>query len=140
MGVALPRTAPHRALARTLIRYLLSSTAQGKTLAATGFYPVVVTGNLPPTIPLGLRLEANALARQQNAVDAVQSLLPVGLGTRSGDFDKVFTDTFTKVVVHGGDPVKVVASEASVLQQIMNQTGAKCWKPDPESGSPCRVK
>ena len=139
VGVALPKTAPHRALARALIRYLLSSTAQGKTLAATGFYPVVA-GSLPPTIPLGLRLEANALARQQNAVDAVESLLPVGLGTRSGDFDKVFTDTFTKVVVHGGDPVKVVAGEASVLQQIMNQTGAKCWKPDPASSGPCRVK
>jgi multiple sugar transport system substrate-binding protein len=139
VGLAIPRTAPRRALARALIRYLLSSTAQGKILAATGFYPVV-TGSLPATISLGLRLEANALARQQNAPDAIQSLLPVGLGTQSGAFDKVFTDTFTNIVVHGSDPAKVVASEASILQQIMNQAGAKCWKPDPASSGPCQVK
>jgi multiple sugar transport system substrate-binding protein len=138
-GLGIPKTAPHPATARALIKYLVGRPAQARILSATGFYPVV-GGSLPESLSPGLRLEASAVALQQNARGALPSLLPVGLGTQAGALDKVFTDTFTSVVLQGRDPAQVVAQEAGVLQQIMNQTGAPCWKPDPPSTGACQVK
>lgn len=138
-GLGIPKTAPNPAGAKALIKYMVGRPAQQHLLSATGFYPVVA-GSLPPELSAGLRLEASAVALQQNARSALPSLLPVGLGTQAGALDKVFTDTFAGVVVQGHDPAQVVAQEAGVLQQIMNQTGAPCWKPDPPSKGACQVK
>jgi multiple sugar transport system substrate-binding protein len=81
-----------------------------------------------------------AVSRTQRAKDALESLLPVGLGTESGNFSRIYTDTFVRIVVRGENIQRVLADQATQLQEIMNKTGAPCWAPDPKSSGPCRVR
>jgi multiple sugar transport system substrate-binding protein len=138
-GLGIPKTAPHPEQAKQLIKYLLSAGVQDKTLSAIGFFPVVKSNGGGDVSP-GLQLESEAVAAQQDAPDALQSLLPIGLGDDSDDFDKVFTDTFTRIVLKGEDVTAVLDDEAGVLQGIIDRTGAPCWAPDPASNGPCQVK
>jgi multiple sugar transport system substrate-binding protein len=139
VGLAIPKSAPDPAAARPLINYLLTKSAQAKTLYAVGYFPVVA-GHLSTRLNPGLRLESNAIKLQQTAKDALPSLLPVGLGDSGGDFDKAYSDTFMRIVVNHEDPSPVVNNEAATIQQIINQAGAHCWAPDPPSSGPCQVK
>jgi multiple sugar transport system substrate-binding protein len=81
-----------------------------------------------------------AVRKAQRSKDALKSLLPIGLGAEGGKFNKIYVDTFTRIVVTGEDPKKVVDVEAPILQAIMDKTGAKCGAPDPPSAGPCKVK
>ena len=38
------------------------------------------------------------------------------------------------------DIQKVLTEEAAILQTVMNDTKAPCWRPDPASTGPCQVK
>ena len=64
-----------------------------------------------------------AVKNTQRAKDALKSLLPIGLGAEGGNFNKVYVDTFTRIVVRGEDPKSVVNDEAPILQAIMDKTG-----------------
>mgnify|MGYP005867469027 FL=1 len=78
---------------------------------------------------------------QAASADALPALLPQGLGGKGGDFNKVYRDTFTRIVLNGEDINTVLAEEKVTLQAIMDETGAPCWAPDPDSGSQaCQVK
>ena len=68
------------------------------------------------------------------------ALLPIGLGERGGEFDKVFMDTFQLIVLRGQKPRAVLDHEAETLQRLMTETGALCWQPDPPSTGACRVQ
>ena len=54
----------------------------------------MVNAALPADLDPGLKLAAAAIAATGAAKDAIPSLLPVGLGQKGGEFDKVFIDTF----------------------------------------------
>jgi multiple sugar transport system substrate-binding protein len=138
-GFAIPRNAPNPNGAKALIRHLLSLSVQARTLSAVGFFPVV-GGRLSRRISAGLRLESNAVKLQQQAPKALPSLLPIGLGAESGNFNRVYRDTFTRVVVRKEDTNRVLAEQAAALQAIMDKTGAPCWRPDPPSRGACRVR
>ena len=94
----------------------------------------------PSDLPAGVRLEADAVKKQAASADALPSLLPVGLGAKGGDYNKVFLDTFQRIVLKGEAVQGVLDDEAKILQGIMDATGAPCWAPDPPSGGPCKVK
>jgi multiple sugar transport system substrate-binding protein len=81
-----------------------------------------------------------AVRRAQRGSDAVKSLLPIGLGAEGGNFNKIYVDTFTRIVIKGEDIQSVLNDEATQLQALMNKTGAHCWAPDPPSTGPCQVK
>jgi multiple sugar transport system substrate-binding protein len=82
-----------------------------------------------------------AVTKAQRSKDALKSLLPIGLGTEGGNFNRVYTDTFVRIVVRGENIQKVLNDEATQLQAIMDKTGAPCWAPDPSShGKPCKVR
>jgi multiple sugar transport system substrate-binding protein len=82
-----------------------------------------------------------AVGRAQRSKDALESLLPIGLGAEGGNFNRVYTDTFVRIVVRGENIQKVLNEQAAQLQEIMDKTGAPCWAPDPPSrGRPCRVR
>jgi multiple sugar transport system substrate-binding protein len=66
--------------------------------------------------------------------------LPVGLGGKAGEFNKVNRDTLERIVLKGEDIEKVLREEAAKLQAILNETGAACWPPDPPSTGPCQVR
>jgi multiple sugar transport system substrate-binding protein len=138
-GLAIPRNAPNIAGAKALIRHLLSLSVQARTLSAVGFFPVV-GGRLSKRVSAGLRLESNAVKLQQRAPKALPALLPIGLGAEGGNFNRVFRDTFTRIVVRKESTTTVLAEEAAALQAIMDKTGAPCWKPDPPSQGACKVR
>jgi multiple sugar transport system substrate-binding protein len=67
-------------------------------------------------------------------------LLPVGIGDKGEEFNKVFTDTFQRIVLRG-EPVRATLdAEAAVMRDIIGTTKAPCWAPDKPSNGPCAVK
>jgi multiple sugar transport system substrate-binding protein len=95
---------------------------------------------VPEDLPGGVKLEAEAVKKQSSASDALPSLLPVGLGAKGGEFNKVYLDTFERIVRKNEPAAQVLAEQGRTLQAIMNETGAACWAPDPPSTGPCQVK
>jgi multiple sugar transport system substrate-binding protein len=138
-GLAIPKTAPNAAGAKQLIKFMESTGVQARTLGSVGFFPVVGS-RLSARMGAGLLSMSAAVSRTQRSKDALKSLLPIGLGAESGNFSKIYVDTFTRIVVKGENPRAVVNDEAQQLQAIMDKTGAPCWAPDPPSKGPCKVK
>ncbi len=137
-GLAIPKGAPNRAQALALIEHLTKPATELVTLRQVGFYPVDKV-DLPADLPPQIRLMAAAIAAQSGAKDALPSLLPVGLGDKGGEFNKVFSDTFQRIVLRGQDIRQALDQEAGILRQIMVSTGAPCWAPDPVGTGPCPV-
>jgi multiple sugar transport system substrate-binding protein len=139
VGVAVPKSAPNSAGAAQLIDFLLKPETQIATLRASSFFPVVKVG-LPDDLDAGLKLEAQAVQQQQTAPDARPTLLPVGLGSHGGEFDKIFLDTFQRVVLRGQPAKDVLSREGEDMQRVVNAAQAPCWLPDPPSQGACQVK
>ena len=138
-GLAIAKDAPDPNGATALIKYLTLPATQLGTEKAVGFFPVVKT---PPPADLdpGVKLAAAAIAETENAKDAVPALLPVGLGTHGGEFDKVMIDTFQLIVLRHEKPQAALAREAPILQKVLDEAKAPCWAPDPPSTGACQVK
>ena len=140
VGLGIPKNAPNPAGARELIKHMVKLSAQAQILSLTGFFPVV-GGRLSKSISPGLLAEANAVRKQQQAKDAVQALLPIGIGAEGGNFNKIYRDTFTKIVRNGENIQAVLREQGELLDQIFVKTNAPCWAPDPPSGKArCTVK
>jgi multiple sugar transport system substrate-binding protein len=138
-GLSIPKGAPNRAGAEQLIEYLTQTPQQVSTLRELAFFPA--TGaKVPDDLPPGIRLEADAVARQSSATDALPSLLPIGLGAKGGEFNKVYLDSFTRIVIKNEAAQSVLEEEARTLQSLMDETKAGCWPPDPPTDGPCKVK
>jgi multiple sugar transport system substrate-binding protein len=138
-GFAIPKGAPNRAGAEQLIEYLTMPEQQITTLRENAFFPVV-NADVPQDLNPGTRLEAEAVQKQSSASDALPSLLPVGLGAKGGEFNKVYLDSFQQIVLNNQPIEQVLGQQATILQQIMNDAQAGCWAPDPPSDGPCQVK
>lgn len=138
-GLAVLKGAPDMSGAMALIDYLTQPETQIVTARSVGFFPVVKT-ELPPDLDPGLKMGAAAIAKMQSAKDALPALLPIGLGQRGGEFDKVFMDTFQLVVLRGQKPRAVLDREAETLNRLMTETGARCWQPDPPSTGACQAQ
>jgi multiple sugar transport system substrate-binding protein len=137
-GLAIPKGAPNRAGAVAVIEHLSKPETQLITAAEVGFFPVV-KAELPATLAPGVKLLASAVGATSGARDAVPSLLPIGLGAKGGEFNKVYMDAFQRIVLRG-EPIKdVLASQAKVLDGLMQETKAPCWAPDKPSSGPCPV-
>jgi multiple sugar transport system substrate-binding protein len=137
-GLAIPKTSPNPSGAKALIKYLTGVSPQARTLSTEGFFPVVAS-KLSQKLGTGLLSMAGAVKRQQRAKNALPSLLPVGLGSQGGNFNRVFTDTFTRIVVNGENVRSVLADQGKKLQVVLDAAGAPCWKPDPPSNGTCKV-
>ena len=138
-GLAVVKGAPDPNGAIALIDYLARPETQIATARSVGFFPVV-KADLPPDLDPGIKLGAGAIEKTQSAKDALTALLPIGLGQRGGEFDKVFMDTFQLVVLRGQKPRAVLDRQAETLRRLMTETGAPCWLPDPPSTGPCQVQ
>jgi multiple sugar transport system substrate-binding protein len=137
-GLAIPKAAPNVSGAKQLIKWLDGISQQAKTLSTEGFFPVVQQ-RLSQKLGPGLLKIAGAVKLQQRAEDALPSLLPVGLGTQGGNYNRVFQDTFTRIVINKEDPTAVLDDQGAKLQGVLNAAGAPCWKPDPASSGTCQV-
>ena len=138
-GVAIPRTAPDMDAAKALVAHMLKPETQIATLRATNFFPVVdveLPGDLPPSV----QAAGNAVAIMSASADANPGLLPAGLGDKGGDFNRVFVDTFERIVLAGQPIEAVLDDQKKALARIMEETGAPCWAPDAPSDGPCPVE
>jgi multiple sugar transport system substrate-binding protein len=138
-GLAIPKSAPNPTGAKALLRHLLSVSTQAKTLSTVGFFPVV-GGRLSKRLPPGLRAQANAVKIMQASPKGIPALLPIGLGAEGGNFNTIFRNTFTRIVIQKESIPGVLNDEGAKLQALMDKTGAPCWRPDPVSTGPCKVK
>jgi multiple sugar transport system substrate-binding protein len=66
--------------------------------------------------------------------------LPAGLGDKGGDFNRVFVDSFERIVLAGQDIRTVLDEQKETLRAIMDATGAPCWAPDAPSTGACPVE
>jgi len=139
VGVAIPKTAPNPEGAKAMIKYLLQPGVQISILQEIGFFPVVDV-EFPATLPIGIQIEGDAVSKQAAAPNAVPALLPVGLGPRGGEINKIFKDAFRRIIIEGEDIATVLAAEGDNLQTLLNETGAPCWPPDAPSVGACQLK
>ncbi|ADH62589.1 extracellular solute-binding protein family 1 [Allomeiothermus silvanus DSM 9946] len=137
-GLGIPKGAPNRAGAVATIEYLTRPEVQIATLVQNGFFPVIQI-KLPDNLPQGIRMGAEAISKQSQSGVALPSLLPVGLGSKGGEYNKVFQDAFARIILRGEDIRRVLDSEATNLRRVINDTKAPCWSPDPASNGPCPV-
>lgn len=138
-GLAIPQGSPDEAGARAVIAHLIRSDIQLLTAEKVGFFPTV-EAELPKDIDPGIALLAKGVDATQNAKDAVVSLLPVGLGDRGGEFNKVFIDAFQRIVIRNEAIDRVLEDQAAAMSKIMMETGATCWLPDTVSEGACPVE
>ncbi|MEI5668262.1 extracellular solute-binding protein [Bosea sp. CCNWLW174] len=137
-GLAIPKGAPDRAGAAAVIEHLTKPDVQVRTAAEVGFFPVV-KADLPADLSPGIKLIAEGVAKTQGAKDALPALLPIGLGDKGGEFNKVFSDSFQRIVLRGENPRMVLDAQAIVLKGLMETTKAPCWAPDKASDGACPV-
>jgi multiple sugar transport system substrate-binding protein len=137
-GLAIPKDAPNRAGGVAVIEHMTKPETQLLTATEVGFFPVV-KADLPKDLAPGVKQLAAAVAATQNAKDALVSLLPVGLGAKGGEFNKVYTDTFQRIVLRNEPVTDVLEAQAKTLEALMKETGAPCWAPDKPSQGACPV-
>ncbi len=138
-GVAIPRTAPDMEASMALVQYMLKPETQIATLRATNFFPVVDVA-LPDDLPASVQAAGAAIAKMSGAADANPGLLPAGLGDKGGDFNRVFVDTFERIILARQDIRTVLDDQKGKLAAIMTATGAPCWAPDAPSEGACPVE
>lgn len=138
-GLGVPVDAPDRAASLRLIDHLTKPATQAITMREVGFFPVVDLHE-GETLPAGLKLLSDGVALQSSAPDALPVLLPMGLGDKGGAFSTIYTTVFSRIVLRGKAPARVLNQQAAILQSMLNETGAKCWPPDASSTGPCPVQ
>lgn len=139
VGLAIPKSAPDAAGAKQVIDYLLKPATQVTVLRDSSFYSVVSADRLGDIDP-DRKAEMAAVEAQQSAPDAHLALAPVGLGSYSDEFDRIFADTFQRIVLHGQDIHQVLQLEGRQMQHVLDAAKAACWSPDPPSQGTCQVK
>ena len=93
----------------------------------------------PDTVVVGDQCEIRA-RRFVIATGSSPALPPIGLGQHDAEFDRVFVETFQRIVLRGQKPRPVLDREAGLLNRLMTETGAPCWQPDPPSTGACQVQ
>jgi multiple sugar transport system substrate-binding protein len=136
-GLAVPKGSTDPELAQRTINALTKPETQIELLRSNGFFPSVDTP-IPDDLPPAVKLESDAVHRQQQAPGAILSLPPVGLGQREGEVSKVFKDSFRSIVLDGADIRSTLDQQAGVLQAILEDLKVPCWAPDP-AAAVCKV-
>lgn len=138
-GLAIPSTAADMEASKAVLDYMMQPETQIATLRATNFFPVVDV-ELPDDLPPAVQATGAAIATMSAAEDANPGLLPAGLGDQGGEFDRIFVDTFERIVL-ARQPIRAVLDDQKTrLNDIMQETGAPCWAPDAASEGPCPVE
>ena len=139
VGLAIPKNAPDRAAAERAIDLLTQPATQARLLELFGFFPVVKADL--SNLPAGVRIASAGMTATLNAPDGIASRLPVQLGRKNGEFNKIYVDAFTRIVLRGEDIRRVLQQESRWLNDLLEDAKVPCWAPDAPSGrEPCRVQ
>jgi multiple sugar transport system substrate-binding protein len=138
-GVGIPKTSPTMDDSKALVAYMLKPETQIATLKATAFFPVVEV-TLPDDLSPGVKATGPVLGAQASSSGAIASLLPIGLGGAGGKFNKVFQDSFQRIILAGQPVREVLDQEALNMKAVIDETKAPCWAPDQPSEGPCPVE
>lgn len=138
-GLAIPKGAPDTAGATKVIETLTTEKTQLLTASKVGFFPTLNV-QLPPDLDKGVALLAGAVTKTQASKDAVISLLPVGLGDKGGEFNKVYMDAFQRIVLQNEPVADVLAKQGATMAKLMTDAKAPCWAPDAKSDGACPVQ
>jgi multiple sugar transport system substrate-binding protein len=112
-----------------------------KTGSVLSFFPVLEGLKLTGSgVPSYLSAESTAAAKYNANSKALAALLPVGLGTRSDEFNKAYQDSFARILLRNEDIQTVLNDEGSKLQALLKTAKAACWPPDPASSGTCQIK
>jgi multiple sugar transport system substrate-binding protein len=124
VGMAIPKNAPDRTAAERIVDHMTKPATQALILKEIGFFPVVKTdlGQLPP----GIALASNGVTAVLAAKDGIASMLPVHLGAKGGEFNKIYVDTFTRIVLRKEDIKTVLLEQGKALNDLVQETGAPC--------------
>ena len=127
-GLGIPRGAKNLEESWKLIDLFTQPETQVKILKGTGFFPT--TYEAINYVPEGaLKILAEAVTKQAGATDGIVTLLPVGLGNRSGEFVPIYTDTFQAIVVQGRPIETTLKRQEAILQKLFAETGAPYPQP-----------
>ncbi|MEM8925861.1 MAG: extracellular solute-binding protein [Actinomycetota bacterium] len=138
VGIGIPASAPDPAASMALVEHMLSDEGQQAIARSIGFFGV--TAAPPPSdLPVGAQAEAEAIAVMSNSAEALPALLPVGLGERGGEISQIYRDTFNRIVIGGEDAQTVLDEQGTLLQTLLDETGAPCWAPDAPSSGACQL-
>jgi multiple sugar transport system substrate-binding protein len=137
-GLAIPKGASNKAAAEKVIDYLTQNTQEINILKNLAFFPAT-KAKIPATLPTGTWTESLAVKAQQTAKHSIPALVPVGLGAQNSAFNKVYLDTWNRILVQNQPIKSVLKDEGSIMQGLIQQAGAKCWSPDKPSKGPCPV-
>jgi multiple sugar transport system substrate-binding protein len=141
IGIGIPKNAPNRAGAEALIDFLTRPQTQTRTGSVLSFFPVLEGAKLSGSdVPPYLAAESTAAEKYNSNKKAITALLPVGLGTRSDEFNKAYQDTFGRILLRNEDVQAVLNDEAGQLQKLLADQKAPCWPPDPPSSGTCQIK
>ena len=138
-GLGVPKSAANPEEAKKLVAYMMQPETQLKTLRATNFFPMVEV-EIPEDMPNSVKIAAPAIAAQTTSAEANPGLLPVGLGDLGGQFNKVYRDTFERILLANQDVRAVLDEQGEALKGIMEQAKAPCWAPDEPSQGTCPVE
>ncbi|MCA1406011.1 extracellular solute-binding protein [Ensifer sp. IC3342] len=138
-GLAIPKGAPDKDGATKIIEHLTTPDIQLLTASRVGFFPTLNI-KLPEDLDPGVALLAGAVTATQASKDALISLLPVGLGDKGGEFNKVYMDSFQRIVLQNEPIADVLKAQGQTLAKLMTDTKAPCWAPDAQSDGPCPVE
>lgn len=123
-GIGITKGSQNFDAAMELITYLTSPDVQVKVLEGTGFFPTTLEA--VEHIPDGPeKILAEAVSRQADSSDAVVSLLPVGLGARTGEFVPLYLDTYQAIVVMNRPIQETLDSQWTLLQDLFESMGAE---------------
>lgn len=136
VDLAIPKGAPNRKGAEALIDWLTRPTQQAEAAASLSFFPVVQGVELAGPREAALAVDRAYRANRRG----VESLPPVGLGAGTDAFTRIYQDAFARIVLRGEDIGAVLGEEAPRLQQLVDEAGAPCWRPDPPGPGPCRIR
>lgn len=137
-GLAIPKGAPNKAQAEKVIDYLTQNTQEINILKNLAFFPAT-KAKIPATLPTGTWTESLAVKAQQTYKKSIPALVPVGLGAQNSAFNKVYLDTWNRILINHEPIQSVLNSEGSIMQGLIQQAGARCWSPDKPSKGPCPV-
>jgi multiple sugar transport system substrate-binding protein len=138
-GLAIPSTSKNVTKATQLISYLTEPKTTATMLNAEAWFPPTGPGHLPPGLAPGISDEATAIQATVSSPATISSQLPIGLGSHSSTYDKVFVDTFTAIAISNAPIPATLSSQATTLQGILQAANAACWKPDPPASGVCKV-